>query len=105
MAAEAGWGFSAYFDDQFNFLEHPELNSLTAKAGTDQWAHFITLLTHRGLNVYEPVGNLLKALVIDCIGGTADPFKLRLCSAVTHFANTILIGFWLYVDRGLIVYV
>jgi hypothetical protein len=85
----ADWGFSQYFDDHFNWKQFPETQTL----GTYSWKQFLFVLSHKGLNVFEPIGNLLKAIEIDTYG--PDPHALRLVTLATHLINTVLLSCWL----------
>jgi len=96
------WEFSHYFDDKYNFFEFPELNSLVPKhlpsASTIEnipfiLNHLLKIITHRGINVYEPVGGLYKALIIDLVG--LDARALRQVSYFGHVFNGILLYVWI----------
>jgi len=84
-----GWGFSNYFDDLYNFKEFPELNSLHPLT----IRHWSAVLFHRGVNVLEPLANVMKAAVIDGVG--LDPYLLRIVTLGTHFLNAFLLAVWL----------
>lgn len=81
-----------YFDDQSNFISHPELNSLV-NADSNVLSHFWALLCKKGLNVYEPVSSILKAFIIDIVG--LNPLSLRIVSLLNHSINSILLFIWL----------
>ena len=83
------WEFSKYLDDHFNFIDYPALNSLLPWS----WTHWREIVMHNGINVFEPVANLFKALVIDVVG--LDSRKLRLISFSIHTLNAIFLGVWL----------
>jgi len=83
------WEFSKYLDDHYNFVEFPALNSLKPLS----WAHWREIVMHKGINVFEPVANLFKALVVELVG--LDSKKLRLVSFAVHTLNAIFLGVWL----------
>jgi len=83
------WGFSNYFDDPYNFKEFPELNSLHPLT----IGHWSAVVFHQGVNVLEPLANVLKAAMIDGVG--LDPYLLRLVTLGTHFFNAFLLAVWL----------
>jgi hypothetical protein len=111
------WGFSIYFDDRYNFLDYPHLNSLfpqqelyeqyyTNGAGSKELRadqhimllpslseHWKNIFIHRGINVYEPVYNFHRALFFDIFG--FHPIKLRILSIIMHTLNTCLLFWWL----------
>lgn len=83
------WQLSSYWDDKFNFLDFPHLNTLSPYS----YVHLVDILKHKGINVYEPVGNLMKAAIIDIVGLNSS--KLRAFSFLLHTINSILLFFWL----------
>ncbi len=83
------WSFSSIFDDTFNFHEFPKLQTLTPF----NLQQLLAVVSHQGLNVYEPVGNILKALEIDFFG--LDGYALRMVSLSTHILNSCLLVVWL----------
>ncbi len=107
------WGFSMYFDDRYNFLDYPHLNSLFPQRelydefySSDEGSkavrpqslpslveHWNNILVHSGINVYEPVYNFHKALFCDIAG--FHPVKLRFLSIAMHTINAILLFHWL----------
>ena len=85
--SNSSWGFLHYFDDNYNFLENPiSLWPLTA-------SHWYEILAHRGLNVYEPIGEIFKAVQVDFVG--LDPHNLRIVSLLFNTINAVLLGVWL----------
>lgn len=88
------WNFMNYFDDEYNFIKFPSLNSIYPPTAVHIW----DLIRHKGIGVYEPIGNLVKAAFIDIVG--KFPNKLRLCSLVIHAANCILLFIWLRLIRS-----
>lgn len=114
------WGFSMYFDDRYNFVDYPHLNSLFPQRDLyDQFyainadnspdyhhsqqqqqqheislfEHWRAILVHGGINVYEPVYNFHKAFFCDLIG--FHPIKLRILSVIIHTINACLLFHWL----------
>lgn len=87
------WEFSHYFDDSYNFLDFPQYNTFFFPQSNNVLSHWILLLQHKGLNVYEPVGNTLKAISIDVVG--FDSYSLRVISACVHAINILLLNFWM----------
>ena len=83
------WQLSSYWDDKFNFLDFPHLNTLKPYS----LVHILDILKHKGINVREPIGNLMKAAVFDIIG--LNPAKLRVFSLLLHTVNAILLFVWL----------
>ena len=83
------WRFLQYFDDLYNFKEHLNVMSL--------WpftiSHWYDLVAHRGLNVCEPVGQVLKAASVDLLGN--DAHSLRVVSLLFHTINAVLLWAWL----------
>jgi hypothetical protein len=92
ISSDLAWRFSGVFDDSYNFLEFPELNTLTPSALPFS-QHFFKIIIHRGINVYEPVASILKAAYIDIV--TLDPKKLRIVSLSNHLLNSLLLFVWL----------
>ena len=76
------WSFSSIFDDTFNFHEFPKVQTLTPL----NLQQLLAVISHKGLNVYEPMGNLLKAMEIDVLG--LNGFALRMVSLCTHILNS-----------------
>ena len=64
LGLEMNFSFLVFYDDNYNFKEYPELNSLAPYT----YSHFLALLRHVGINVYEPIGMILKAGIIDIVG-------------------------------------
>ncbi|ETP39238.1 hypothetical protein F442_13288 [Phytophthora nicotianae P10297] len=72
------WDFWYIWDDRTNFVENPVLHS--------SWS-FETLLnmsTMVRLHVYEPLGWLLKYIIVQTVG--LDAWWVRMMSILTHFA-------------------
>ena len=111
------WGFSLYFDDRYNFVDYPHLNSLFPQQNLYEkfyandvgskvdrgsssviitptlFEHWKNIFGHGGINVYEPVYNFHKALFCDIFG--FHPIKLRILSIVMHTVNAGLLFHWL----------
>lgn len=89
------WSFSYYFDDSYNFREYPHVLSLSP------WTllHISEVLQHRGINVYEPVSNIFKALEVGEVCGL-DARCLRLVTLALHTANALLLMEWLRLLRA-----
>ena len=85
---EGDWHFTMYFDDAFNFLEHQSVFSFSPVSV----ARVGQLLVHKGINVYEPVGSVLKALIFNLHG--SHPTCFRSWSVVLHFVNGFLMVAW-----------
>ena len=77
--------FSNYFDDKYNFESYPQFNSLWPLTVE----HLKGLMTFRGINVYEPVWLLFKAIAYDF--GVSTAHRLRLLSFVVHISNSFLL--------------
>jgi hypothetical protein len=84
------------FDDKFNFVNFPQFNSLKSIifSSEEPWKDFLHLLSHRGLNVYEPVSSIIKAISCDLVGGF-DPYRFRLLFLANHLFNGFLLHIWL----------
>ena len=86
--AESIYAFLDYFDDSYNYLEYPTLNTLNPYTREHLWS----IITHPGINVYEPVSSLIKAALIDLIG--FDAHALHIASIVFHSINLLLLWCW-----------
>ena len=79
------WHFMSYFDDSFNFLEFPNLNSLFPI----NINHMKELISHNDINVFEPAATVLKAAEISFVG--LIPRLLRVCSVCFHALNVVIL--------------
>ena len=89
LGLEMNFSFLVFYDDNYNFKEYPELNSLAPYT----YSHFLALLRHVGINVYEPIGMILKAGIIDIVGLNSN--NLHFVSFAIHTVNTIVLYYWI----------
>ena len=86
--AESNFAFLDYFDDSYNYMEHPTLNTLKPYTREHLWS----IIMHPGINVYEPVSSVIKAILIDLIG--FDAHALHIASMIFHSINLLLLWCW-----------
>ena len=75
------WIIFHYFDDTHWYLEKPYLNSLFPFT----WDRLVNIVFRSGINVFEPLNNLIRAASIDIFG--LDASKLRMLSLLGHVAK------------------
>ena len=93
MSSSSGWSFLETFDDRYNFL-----SSKAVYLGLlDSVQAFKEVMLIRGLNVYEPVGNIIKSLLLIYTRGFEDTRTLRIASLCFHFVNSMLIYVYSYI--------
>ena len=86
--AKSIFAFLDYFDDSYNYMEHPTLNTLKPYTREHLWS----IISHPGINVYEPVSSVIKAALIDLIG--FDAHALHIASLAFHSFNLLLLWCW-----------
>ena len=72
------WDFLYFWDDEVNFFTNDMVRGLS-------WANLYAMFTTQRINVYEPLGFLLKAIQFECFG-EFDPWKIRCVTLVLHLA-------------------
>jgi hypothetical protein len=97
------WGFSNYFDDDANFAwlkTAPARESEAAPAASrykelmqQTLQRFFEIITRSDLNVFEPLGKLLKAAHVAVLG--LNGLSLRYVTLLTHCCNAVLLAKWL----------
>lgn len=90
-ASRGNLEFLKYFDDYYNFVDKPEQVTLFPLLNGTHWIH--DLLGAKGLNVYEPVGQVIKAASVDFFG--LDSQNLHIFSLLVHTFNAVLLSHWL----------
>ncbi|TMW65501.1 hypothetical protein Poli38472_008143 [Pythium oligandrum] len=77
------WGFLLVWDDEQNFIKNTVIHGLT-------WPNVVEMLTLCKINVYEPLGWLLKAIVYEAVG--MDSWMYRIVTLVLHVATAWILA-------------
>ncbi|KAJ0406877.1 hypothetical protein ATCC90586_002907 [Pythium insidiosum] len=79
------WDFVLIWDDYQNFVENDVIHGLSL-------AHVVAMLTLRKVNVYEPLGWFLKALLYEIAGENAWPWAVRVTTLGLHIAAAAVLA-------------
>lgn len=85
MLSSGTWSFMSYFDDHYNYELHKDVFTFRG----NPFDQFFKMVYHVGINVYEPVGSLLKGSAITILG--PNPLLLRFVSLSIHVLNFVLL--------------
>lgn len=77
------WEFMSIWDDNENFLKNPVIRNISV-------ANLRAMATMGKLNVYEPLGWLLKAVVYACFG--MDSRAVRMTTLILHASATVCLA-------------
>ena len=87
------WTFLSTWDDDGNFLENQIIRGLT-------YDNIYQMMVAVRINVWEPLGWLMKALVYSCCG--LDSLSNRIAAFMLHTINSVLLyelSFWILRTR------